>query len=40
MEHENQFDNTDDAILLFSEQDTDFDLSEQTIYFTNNDSAK
>ena len=40
IEHENQFDNTDDAILLSSEWNTDFELSGRTIHPADDDSAK
>src|SRR4051794_23411935 len=40
VEQENQFDNTDDATLLSSEWDIDFDLGGRTIHPADDDSAK
>ncbi|EXX70878.1 hypothetical protein RirG_083560 [Rhizophagus irregularis DAOM 197198w] len=40
VEHENQFNNTDDATLLSSEWDTDFELGGRTIHPTDDDTAK
>ncbi|RGB32762.1 hypothetical protein C1646_762467 [Rhizophagus diaphanus] len=40
VKHENQFDNTDDATLLSSEWDTDFELGGQTIHPADDDTAK
>ncbi|RIA79756.1 hypothetical protein C1645_745708 [Glomus cerebriforme] len=40
VEHENQFDNTDDATFLSSEWDTDFELGGRTIHSADDDTAK
>jgi hypothetical protein len=40
VEHENQFDNADDATLLSSEWDTDFELGGRTIHPADDDTAK
>src|SRR6266516_3572490 len=40
VEHENQFDNTDDATFLSSEWDTNFELGGRTIHPADDDSAK
>ncbi|CAB5390390.1 unnamed protein product [Rhizophagus irregularis] len=40
VEHKNQFDNADDATLLSSEWDTDFELGGWTIHPANDDTAK
>ncbi|CAB4490557.1 unnamed protein product [Rhizophagus irregularis] len=40
VEHENQFDNADDATLLSSEWDTDFELGGWTIHPADDDTAK